>query len=155
MNYSNFEDEFEKFMRRIRELERRTWEYVERELRRAVSEVRREFESIERMLSPSWSHDGSLKPLYSVRDEGNAYAIYIDLPKADEGTIDVRFKDNKVLIRAKLKEKTSFKPWSGRGGEIGFTEYRELIEVPVKRIDPSRVKIVKKRRFVKILIPKD
>ena len=149
------EDEFDRLMKKIRELEKRVWDYIEGEVRRAASEIRREFESVERMLSPSWSSEGFLKPLYSIRDEGNAYAIYVDLPKADEGTIDVRFKDNKILIRARLKEKTDFSPWTGRGGEVKFTEYRDLIEVPVKHIDPSRVRIIKRRRFIKILIPKD
>ncbi|HDD26191.1 MAG TPA: hypothetical protein ENF75_03785 [Acidilobales archaeon] len=151
----SYEDEFDRLIKRIRELEKKTWEYIESEMRRAFTEVRREFESVERMLSPSWSHDGYLKPLYSIRDEGNYYAIYIDLPRVDEGSIDVRFKENKVLIRAKLKERMKLSPWSGRGGEIGFTEYREVIEVPVSRIDPKRVKVITRKRFVKILIPKD
>ena len=150
-----FEREFEKLWRRVKELERRTWEYIEDEIRRTAVSIREEFESIRRMLEPSWSHEGFLRPLYTVRDEGNAYVVYIDLPKADEGTIDIRFRGNRIFVRARLKEEVVFHGWSSRGGEVRFNEYRDIIELPVRSIDPNRVKVITKRRVVKIIIPKE
>ncbi len=151
---SEFDEEFRKMLKRMREIERRTREYIEDELRRVAEEIRSEIESVERMLSPSWSHNGYLRPLYSLRDEGSNYVLYIDLPRVDEGTIDVRFVGNKVVIKARLKEETRFTEWSGRGGEIKFNEYREVIELPVA-IDPSKVKVLTRKRVVKVIIPKE
>ncbi|RLG74430.1 MAG: hypothetical protein DRO14_05700, partial [Thermoprotei archaeon] len=85
---------------------------------------------------------------------GNAYIIYIDLPKVDEGSIDVRFKDNLVMIRAKLKEGLTLSNWSSRGSEVRFYEYREVIELPI-RIDPEKVRVNVKRSRVQIIVPKD
>ncbi|MCD6084878.1 MAG: Hsp20 family protein [Desulfurococcales archaeon] len=147
------EDEFDKLWRRIKEVERSIREYVEDEFRRALEDVRNELRSINRMLMPSWSHEGYLRPLYAVKDVGRAYIIYIDLPKVDEGTIDVRFRNNLVMIRAKLKEGLKISSWSGRGGEVKFHEYREVIELPV-RIDPSKVRVNVKRSRVQIVVHK-
>ena len=147
------EDEFDKLWRRIKEVERSIREYVEEEFRRALEDVRNELRSINRMLMPSWSHEGYLRPLYTVKDVGSAYIIYIDLPKVDEGTIDVRFKNNLVMIKAKLKEGLKISSWSGRGGEVKFHEYREVIELPV-RIDPSKVRVNVKRSRVQIVVHK-
>ncbi len=151
---SEFDEEIRRMLKRMREIERRTREYIEDELRRVAEEIRSEIESVERMLSPSWSHNGYLRPLYSLRDEGSNYVLYIDLPRVDEGTIDVKFIGNKVVIRARLKEETRFTEWSGRGGEIKFNEYREVIELPIT-IDPSKVKVLTKKRVVKVIIPKE
>jgi len=146
-------DEFDRLWRRIRALERGLREYFSEELRRAVEAFREEARALDRMLSPSWSHEGYLRPLYTVRDEGSAYVVYIDLPRADEGSIDVRFRDNMVLLRARLREGTYIKGWSSRASEVRFSEYRDVIELPV-RVDPSKVKVVTRRGLVKIVIPK-
>ncbi len=148
------EDEFERLWKRIREVEKSIREYVEEEFRRALEDIRSELRSIDRMLMPSWSHEGYLRPLYTVKDVGNAYVIYIDLPKVDEGSIDVRFRDNLVMIKAKLKEGLTLSNWSSRGSEVRFYEYREVIELPV-RIDPKKVRVSVKRGRVQIVVPKD
>ncbi|MCD6341043.1 MAG: Hsp20/alpha crystallin family protein [Desulfurococcales archaeon] len=148
------EDEFERLWRRVREVERSIREYVEEEFRRVLEDVRNELRSINRMLMPSWAYEGYLRPLYTVKDVGNAYIIYIDLPKVDEGSIDVRFKDNLVMIRAKLKEGLTLSNWSSRGSEVRFYEYREVIELPI-RIDPEKVRVNVKRSRVQIIVPKD
>ena len=148
------EDEFERLWKRIREVEKSIREYVEEEFRRALEDIRSELRSIDRMLMPSWSHEGYLRPLYTVKDVGNAYVVYIDLPKVDEGSIDVRFRDNLIMIRAKLKEGLTLSNWSSRGSEVRFYEYREVIELPV-RIDPKKVRVSVRRSRVQIVIPKD
>jgi len=148
------EEEFERLWKRIREVEKSIREYVEEEFRRALEDIRSELRSIDRMLMPSWSHEGYLRPLYTVKDVGNAYVIYIDLPKVDEGSIDVRFRDNLVMIKAKLKEGLTLSNWSSRGSEVRFYEYREVIELPV-RIDPKKVRVSVKRGRVQIVVPKD
>ncbi len=149
----SIEDEFERLWRRIKEIERSIREYVEEEFRKALEDIRNEIRSIDRMLMPSWSHEGYLRPLYTVKDVGNAYIIYLDLPKADEGSIDVRFKGNLIMIKAKLKEGLRLSNWSSRGSEIKFHEYREVIELPI-RIDPSKVRVSIKRGRVQIVVYK-
>ncbi len=143
------EDEFKKLLRKWEQLERSFREMIRRE----IEKFEKELDIVRIPASPSWSSEGVLKPLYSVRDEGDSYVIYVDIPKADEGTIEVNFMDNKVEIKARLRKEFRFEGWSGRGGETTFTKYREVIELPI-RIDPQRVRVRKRKGIVEIRIPK-
>ena len=148
-----FEDDFERMFRRIRAFEKGIREYIESEFRRLLNEFKEDVSHIERVFSPMWNYEGYLRPLYIVKDRGSFYEIYIDLPKVDEGSIDIKFIDNVIYIRARLREEVMFSSWSGRGGETRFYEYREAIELPIK-IDPNKVKVLTKRGMVKIIIYK-
>lgn len=147
------DDEFEKLWRKIREVEKSIKEYIEDEIRRGFKQIKEEIRTIESMIAPSWSHEGYLKPLHTVRDEGSHYTIYVDLPRADEGSVDVRYSENKILIRARLKESMDFGEWSARAGEIRFKEYKGIIELPII-IDPAKVRIIVKKGVLKIIVPK-
>ncbi len=142
-------DEFEKFWRRIKEIERRMLESFREEEERIL----REFEEIRRALIPSWSYEGYLRPLYTMRDLGNEYVLYIDLPNADQGSIDIKFKGNAILIRAKLRMKHRFSEWSGQGGETIFTEYRDVITLPFN-VDPSCVCLRQRKGMIELRIRK-
>ncbi|MDK6029466.1 Hsp20 family protein [Ignisphaera sp. 4213-co] len=146
------DEEFEKLFRKIREVERSVKDFVESEFKRILDSVE-DVMHIRRVLSPTWYHEGYLRPLYTVYDRGSYYEILIDLPKVDEGSIDVRFQDNLIYIRARLKEEIRFSNWSGVGGETRFHEYREVIEIPI-RINPEKVRIQTRRGLVKILVYK-
>jgi len=143
--------ELENFFKRISELEKRLREYIKREIEDTIRELRRELIHQEDMFKPMWHHEGYLRPLYSIRDRGSFIEIYVDLPRADEKSIDIWFKDNYVYIRARLKEDVRFHRLSGRSGEIEFQEYREVVELPFK-IDPNRVRVDARRGRVKITI---
>jgi HSP20 family molecular chaperone IbpA len=147
------DEEFERLFKRIREIERNLREYIEDEFRKAVRSFREDIMYIEGMLAPMWHYEGYLRPLYSIVDRGSYYEINIDLPKADEQSIDIRFSSNLMYVRARLKEDVGFSGLSGRGGEARFHEYREVVELPIK-VDPQKVKVIAKRGFVKILIYK-
>lgn len=143
------EDEFKRLLKKWEQLERSFREMIRREIER----FEKELELIKIPAPPSWSSEGVLKPLYSVRDEGDSYVIYVDIPKADEGTIEVNFVDNKIEIKARLRKEFKFENWTGRGGETTFTQYREIIELPT-RIDPQRVRVRKRKGIVEIKILK-
>lgn len=142
-------DEFERFWRRIREIERKMLESFREEEERIL----RELEEIRKALTPSWSYEGYLRPLYTMRDLGDEYVLYIDLPNADQGSIDIKFKGNTILIRAKLKMQHRFSEWSGQGGETVFTEYRDVITLPFD-IDPSCVSLRQRKGMIELRIKK-
>ncbi|MEL9939716.1 MAG: Hsp20 family protein [Ignisphaera sp.] len=147
------DEEFDRLFKRIREIERSVRDLIESEFRKILEDFREDMSHFKEMMYPMWHHEGYLRPLYTIYDRGNYYEILIDLPKSDEGSIDVRFHGNTIYIRARLKEEIRFSHWSGKGGETRFHEYREVIEIPTK-IDPDKVKVLKKRGLVKILIYK-
>jgi len=142
-------DEFERLWRRIKEIERRMLESFRDEEERILKEL----EDLRKALMPSWSYEGYLRPLYTIRDLGDEYVLYVDLPNADQGSIDVKFKGNTILIRAKLKMQHKFSEWSGQGGETVFTEYRDVITLPFN-IDPSCVSLRQRRGMIELRIKK-
>ncbi len=105
------------------------------------------------MSAPSWSHKGWLRPLYSIRDLGDRLEILIDLPNADEATIEVRASGRKVFISARLRRETVFSDWSGRGGEVVFTEFRDEITLPTEVVEnPLAVDV--RRGVVRVIFKK-
>jgi len=142
-------DEFEKFWQKIREIERKMLESLREEEERVLKEL----EEVRKALTPSWSYEGYLRPLYTIRDLGDEYVLYIDLPNADQGSVDIKFKDNTILIRAKLKMQHRFSEWSGQGGETVFTEYRDVITLPFN-IDPSCVSLRQRKGMIELRIKK-
>jgi HSP20 family molecular chaperone IbpA len=146
-------DEFDELFRKMREFEKKLQRYIEEELTRALSELKSDLAYMENMFKPMSHYEGYLRPLYTIRDRGSYIEVYIDLPKADEKTIDIRFRDNYMLIRARLKEEVRFSGLSGRGGETKFHEYREVLELPIK-IDPDKVRLDVKKGRVRVIIYK-
>jgi len=146
-------EEFDEFIKRMRELERKIRDYVESELERALRTFSEELRQVEDTLRPMWHHEGYLRPLYSIRDRGSYIEVFIDLPKADEKTIEVKFRENYMYIKAKLREEVVFHGVTGRGGETRFHEYREVIELPFK-VDPEKVRVDARKGRVKIIIHK-
>ena len=147
------DEEFERIFKRIREVEKRIREYMEDEIRKTMRSIREELAFAEGLFRPMWNHEGHLRPLYSINDRGSYYEILIDLPKADEKTIDVRFQGNLMFLRAKLKEEITFSGISGKGGETKFYEYREVIELPIV-VDPNNVRIDIRKGIIRVLIYK-
>jgi HSP20 family molecular chaperone IbpA len=146
-------DEFDELFRKMREFEKKLQRYIEEELTSALRELRSDLAYMENMFKPMSHYEGYLRPLYAIRDRGSYIEVYIDLPKADEKTIDIQFRDNYMFIRARLKEEVRFSGLSGRGGEIKFHEYREVLELPIK-IDPDKVRLDVKKGRVKVIIYK-
>ncbi|NPA96697.1 MAG: Hsp20/alpha crystallin family protein [Crenarchaeota archaeon] len=129
-------------------------DYIARRLREKLAELYSEMHSLASMMSPMWHHEGYLEPLYAIKDLGTHIAIYIDLPCAEESSIDVHFIDRRrIEIRAKLRESLSFSDWSTRFSSTKFSEYRTTIALPVE-VDPSRAKVRVKRGVVEIVVPK-
>ena len=63
----------------------------------------------------------------------------------------MKFIDNKMIIRAKLKRNLSYSDWSTRFEGTSFSEYRTVIDLPIK-VSPDRVKVRAKRGVVEITI---
>ena len=146
-------DEFDELFRKMREFEKKLQRYIEEELTSALRELRSDLAYMENMFKPMSHYEGYLRPLYTIRDRGSYIEVYIDLPKADEKTIDIRFRDNYMFIRARFKEEVRFSGLSGRGGETKFHEYREVLELPIK-IDPDKVRLDVRKGRVKVIIYK-
>jgi len=127
-----YSDEFDEFFKRMRELEKRIREYVESEIEKTLREFRDELKYMEDAFRPMWHHQGYLRPLYSIRDRGNYIEVYVDLPRADEKSLEVKFQDNYMYIKAKLREEVRFHGITGQSGETRFYEYRDVIELPLK-----------------------
>ena len=146
-------DELEKFIKRIEKSFKSIEEHVTRLIRDEFARIYEDIASMERMFKPMWHHEGYLEPLYTIKDLGDRIVIYIDLPYAHEGTIDVKFIDNKMIIKAKLKQQISLSQWGTRFSDITFNEYRTVIDLPL-RVDPDKVKIRTRRGVVEITIYK-
>lgn len=143
------EDEFKRIMRKWEEIRRSVKELIDEEIKKINEEV----QGFKSLMQPSWSSNGVLKPLYTLKEAGNEYIVYIDLPRADEGSINVGFANNKIILKASLKKEVRFKDWSGVGSETSFKEYQEVIELPIN-IDPQKVRVRTKKGIVEIRISK-
>ncbi len=146
-------EEIEKFMKKVERLARETKDYIESMLRKEMERLYQEISSFERMLKPLWDSSGSLEPLYTVKDLGDKIVVYVDLPMAQEGTIDVKFSENKIYVYAKLRKDVKFHEWYGRLKETKFTEYKLVITLPIK-IDPDKVNVTYKKGVLQITIRK-
>ena len=149
----SWDEEFERLTRRVERVFKEVEDYIARRIREEIESLYSELSSMERMLRPMWHHDGYLEPLYSVKDLGDRVVVYIDLPFVEEGTIDVKFVDSRLFIKAKLKQGVRFSDWSTRFSETRFTEYRTVIDLP-SGLDYSRARVRVKRGVIEIVIPK-
>ena len=147
MNYDEISEMLKKFRKELRELE----DYIMRTIRDEVHRLYEDLVSMERMFRPMWHHEGYLEPLYSIKDLSDRIIVYIDLPYAEEGSIDVKFVDNKMIIKARLKDRLSYSGWSTRFERITFNEYRTVIDLPIM-IDPNKIKIRSRKGLVEITI---
>ena len=70
--------------------------------------------------------------------------MYIDLPFASEGTIDVKFEGRRMNVYAKLKSAIKLGEWSDRYRGIEVKEYRAAIDLPFEpKPDRTRVRVRK------------
>ncbi|WP_440059335.1 Hsp20/alpha crystallin family protein [Thermogladius sp. 4427co] len=117
---SDFIDEFFKRVeRRLREIE----DEFRREIRRIAEEVRGEHS-----YKPFYSE--TIEPLYSMRDLGDRVIVYVDLPYASEGDIEVLFEENRLRIKALLKSKIDVGKWSERYRGVEVKQYSLVIPLP-------------------------
>jgi len=130
---------------------------LERKLREMEESIRKD---VEKLLSGSRSEAGPtriktfgevMEPLYTMRDVGDRLIIYVDLPYASEGTIDVRFEDNKMIISAELKKTLSLNNWSERYKGIEVKQYKTVIDLPFSP-NPEKTKVRVKKGVVEVTI---
>jgi len=128
-----FEDVFERMRKRIREL---------------IEEFELELESAKSM----WSPDGAIEPLYTINAYHDRYEILIDLPYSDLDSLSAEIRDNKLVIKCKLREELEFSSWFGGRG-VKFERYYTEIRLP-RDIVPSGISIEKDalRKIVKIVV---
>lgn len=139
-----FEEFFEKLEKRLKVLEREIMRGVEEMFKNiAIPEApRRVFEFSE-----------SIEPLYTIRDLGDRIVVYIDLPYAAEGTIDVKFEGRTMYITAKLRESIKLDTWSRRFRGIEIQEYKAVIDLPIEP-KPEKTSIKTRKNVVEITIYK-
>ena len=143
------ENEFKRIIKKWEEIRRSVKELIDEEMRRLDEEV----QGFKSLIQPSWSSNGVLKPLYAMREVGNEYVIYVDVPKVDEGSINVGFMNNKIVLKANLKKEVRFKELSGTVSETSFKEYQEVIELPIQ-INPHKVRVRTKKGIIEIRVHK-
>jgi len=146
-------DEIEEIFRRLHELRRRIENYVEEALRRSIEASRTLLEEEKGMLRPLWDAKGVLEPLYTIKDLGDRYIVYVDLPYANEGTIDIKFVGNEMIVEAKLKSGVRFSEWHRRYSETTFHSYKLSIELPITP-DPKKVQVKARKGVIQVVIPK-
>ncbi len=123
--------------------------FIEDEFAKIEEEVKR----VKALLEPSWSVNGVLRPLYSIRESPLEHVIYVDIPRADEGSVEVTFTGNKVRVKAKLRKEVRLEGLLGRGSETSFTHYEQVIELPFE-VDPRKVKVRVRKGVVEVRIRK-
>ena len=141
------DEEIKKMMKKVDDFEKHVRELIREELSRLHEELGESLET-------SWTSKGVLKPLYSVREEGKDYLIYVDMPNVDEGSIELKFVENKVVVTAKLRETLKLSDWPFRGEGTSFKEYQGIIELPF-RIDPSKVSVRKRKGMLELRITRE
>ncbi len=145
--------EVDRLMKKFEKVFREIEEAVVRDIEREIERIRSAVRSYEHMLAPTLHHEGFMEPLYNVVDEGDRIVIRVDLPYVEEGSIDVKFVNNKLVLHAKLKDSYRFEGWSHRMGEVRFQEFRLALDLP-PNVDPSNAKVRFRRGVLEIVIPK-
>ena len=133
---------------------------IERRLRRIEDEIRRSFEDLFKSFREEMAfhrrpsvYGEYLEPLYTVKDLGDRIVIYIDLPYAAEGSIDVKFEGRRMYVYAKLREKLKLDEWSRRHRGLEVTEYRAAIDLPIEP-RPEKTSVRTRKGVVEITIYK-
>lgn len=141
-NEGPLDDFFKRIERKMREVE----ETVSREIERVLRELKHEREET-RIFAES------VEPLYTIRDLGNRLIVYVDIPYADAGKVNVWFEGNIMHVKAKLRSRLDVGRWSERYRGVGVEEYNLTITLPVKP-SPDRTQIRVKRGILEVTIYK-
>jgi len=142
---SFIDDLFKKIERRMRE--------IEDLLRREVEDLFRG-SGLERLRSEQGYFGESIEPLYTIRDLGDRVVVYIDMPYASEGSIEVKFQGNRMLVYAKLRSSVNPSEWAKAYRGVEVKEYRSIITLPFEpRPEGTRVRVKKGVVEVSILKP--
>ncbi len=140
-------DSIDEFFKRLEKKLREIEESIRKDVEKLLSESRSE------VMGPTKikTLGEVVEPLYTMRDMGDRLVIYVDLPYASEGTIDVRFEDNKMIISAELKKALSLNNWSERYKGIEVKQYKTVIDLPFSP-NPEKTKIRVKKGVVEVTI---
>lgn len=134
---------FRKLEKKLREIE----EDFKKDVKKLLNELRSEETSTTKIKGVG----EVVEPLYTMRDLGDRLVVYVDLPYASEGTIDVKFEGRKMLISAGLKKTLKLKDWSERYEGIEVKQYKTVIDLPFEP-DPKKAKIRVKKGVAEITI---
>jgi len=131
---------------------------LEKKLREIEEDFKKDVEKLLRELRPEETSPARIKgvgevvePLYTVRDLGDRLVVYVDLPYASEGTIDIKFEGRKMLISAGLKKTLNLRDWSERYEGVEVKQYKTVIDLPFEP-DPKKTKIRVKKGVAEVTI---
>lgn len=140
------EGPFDEFLKKIERRMKEVEEALSREIERVIKELKRE-ERETRVFAES------VEPLYTIRDLGDRLVVYVDIPYADTGKVNVRFEGNVMYVKAKLRSRLDVGSWSERYRGVEVEEYNLAITLPVKP-SPEKTRIRVKRGVLEITIYK-
>ncbi len=140
-------DSIDEFFKRLEKKLREIEESIRKDVEKLLSESRSEVTGPTKIKTLG----EVVEPLYTMRDMGDRLVIYVDLPYASEGTIDVRFEDNKMIISAELKKALSLNNWSERYKGIEVKQYKTVIDLPFSP-NPEKTRIRVKKGVVEVTI---
>jgi len=143
----NMSDSIDEFFKRLEKKLREIEESIRKDVEKLLSESRSEVTGPTKIKTLG----EVVEPLYTMRDMGDRLVIYVDLPYASEGTIDVRFEDNKMIISAELKKALSLNNWSERYKGIEVKQYKTVIDLPFSP-NPEKTRIRVKKGVVEVTI---
>ncbi len=140
IDFDYFEDEFEKFFRRIR-----------RRFQEAFSDLGF-FEPEEK---PLWDAETCcLEPLVEVHNKPEEIVVIADLPFVKhKGDIELNLIGDVLEIKAKLKRPYRFEHWGTVQKDIDFQTFQKHIKLP-EEVNPEEVEAVFRNSVLKVTLKK-
>ncbi len=103
---------------------------------------------------PSWDLSRRcLDPLVDIREAENEVLVTADLPCVDRDDIEVRVKEDELILEAKMRREMRFESWGGAHRKISFNSFRKEISLPAK-VDIDKTEAKFKNGILEVRLPK-
>ncbi|MEM0506936.1 MAG: Hsp20/alpha crystallin family protein [Thermosphaera sp.] len=129
----SFDDVFERFRRKMRDL---------------IREFESGFEDIVQFST------GIIEPLYTVSEYPDRYEIMLDLPYGDLNALSIKISESVLKIECDLVKEIRFEKWSIHRN-VSLKRYKVELKIP-HDVDISNAEIIRDvgKHFIKVILPK-
>ena len=108
----------------------------------------------ERKNPPSWDlNERCLDPLVDIEEGEGEVVVTADLPCVDRDDINVRVKERKLVLEAKMRREMRFETWGGAHRKVSFNSFRKEVSLPA-RVDPDKTDAKFKNGILRIEMKK-
>ncbi len=94
-----------------------------------------------------------MDPLVDIREAENEVLVTADLPCVDRDDIEVRVKEDELILEAKMRREMRFESWGGAHRKISFNSFRKEISLPAK-VDIDKTEAKFKNGILEVRLPK-